>query len=123
MALLSYRAGLTRALVLRFRVQVFKLHKASESVRKHEYKALETNLKNLYRGEYLIVTGDEGVGKTHLIHAIAEKQHGVIKISVSTLTCSLNEVMHTSNLMQLPSFRLLNLEIVMIRLWMRLCEA
>ena len=59
------------------------------SVRKDEIKSLRACLQCLMRGRYIVVTGEKGIGKTHVIDTALRGYFGVMKISVSFLDFNL----------------------------------
>ena len=59
------------------------------SVRKYEIKQLNDLILGVNNGMYIIVTGGKGNGKACLIDTTLNRQHGVVKISVSRLSLGL----------------------------------
>jgi hypothetical protein len=56
------------------------------SHRKAEINVLLNHLKNLEEGQYVVVVGGKGIGKSCLIRTALEKKRGVVNIRVSTLS-------------------------------------
>ena len=81
------RVGFMRALTLGYS-SYFKTSYPL-SVRKPEIKKLNDLVLQMERGSYIIVTGGNGNGKSCLINTTFNRQHGVVKISVSYLSYSI----------------------------------
>lgn len=85
------RVGLGRAITLAF--QSLVNHVPTKSIRKIEISSLSTSVSALRRGQYILVTGGKGVGKSCLIQTALQQHLGVVNISVST-TLSLNAALY-----------------------------
>jgi hypothetical protein len=59
------------------------------SHRKAEINELLNHLKHLKEGQYVVVVGGKGIGKSCLIRTALEKRHGVVHVDVSTPSCIL----------------------------------
>ena len=78
------RVGLARVLSLSFKNFFETTYPLS--VRKYEIKQLSDSLMCMDKGDYIIVTGGKGIGKTCLIDTTLNRRLGVVKISVSYLS-------------------------------------
>lgn len=75
------RVGLVRALSLGF--QSFLKTTYPLSVRKADIKQLNDSILRMKKGNYIVVIGEKGNGKTCLIDTTLNRQLGVVTISVS----------------------------------------
>jgi len=78
------RIGIGRALTLGWKSYFKAAYPLS--VRKSEIKELSDSILWMQKGSYIIVTGGKGNGKSCLIDTTLNHQHGVVKISVSSLS-------------------------------------
>ena len=78
------RVGLMRSLSLGFKSYFKTTYPLS--VRKSEIKQLRDSILCMGKGDYIIVTGGKGIGKTCLIDTTLIHHFGVVKISVSCLS-------------------------------------
>jgi hypothetical protein len=78
---LTPRIGFVRALVLAGK-SLFPRKLKTESVRTREIDTLKKTIASLQYGQYLVVTGGKGFGKSCLIETTLHKQLSVIKILV-----------------------------------------
>lgn len=74
------RVGLLRCLVLSWRGLLKKTYPLS--VREKDVISLKEELNSLMNGQYIVVTGGKGVGKSCFIDTCLNRQMGVVKISV-----------------------------------------
>lgn len=81
------RVGLGRAFSLGFK-SYFKTT-CPLSVRKSDVKKLSDSLLSMGKDDYIAVTGGKGIGKTCLINTTLNRHLGVVRISVSCLSCSI----------------------------------
>jgi hypothetical protein len=82
----SVAGGFVRALSLGFKSYFKTTHPLS--VRKADVKKLSDSLLSLRKGDYIVVTGGKGIGKTCLINTTLNRHHGVVQIRVSCLSYS-----------------------------------
>jgi hypothetical protein len=78
--------GLGRAISLGFKSYFKTTYPLS--VRTSEIKKLRDSLLWMEKGDYIIVTGGKGIGKTCLIDTTLNRHLGVVRISVSYLSYS-----------------------------------
>ena len=81
------RVGLARALSLGFKSYFKTTYPLS--VIKSDIKQLSDSILWMAKGNYIIVTGGKGIGKTCLINTTLNHHLGVVKISVSCLSYSI----------------------------------
>ena len=84
------RVGLVRALSLGYKSYFKTTYPLS--VRESEIKHLNNSILLLKKGSYITVTGGKGNGKTCLINTTLNHHLGVVKISVSCLSYSIDYV-------------------------------
>ena len=84
------RVGLVRALSLGYKSYFKTTYPLS--VRESEIKQLNDSILLLKKGSYITVTGGKGNGKTCLINTTLNHHLGVVKISVSCLSYSIDYV-------------------------------
>ena len=80
------RVGLGRALWLGVKSYLKTTYPVS--VRQVEIKQLSDSILWMGKGDYIVVTGGKGIGKTCLIDTTLNRHFGVVKISVSFLSFS-----------------------------------
>ena len=78
------RVGIGRALTLGWRSYFKTTYPLS--VRKSEITQLINSVLSMGKGSYIAVTGGKGIGKSCLIDTTLNRQHGVVKISVSYIS-------------------------------------
>ena len=85
------RVGFSRALRLGFRHIIRnKFQGASpQSVRTDEVAYLKDQIKTLDSGQYIVVTGGKGIGKTCMINTTLLNEFGVVNYGVSPYVCTL----------------------------------
>jgi hypothetical protein len=74
------KVGLVRAFVLGWK-SIFSFPNTI-SVRQNDIKNLYKSISTLSRGNYIVVTGGKGFGKTCLVQTVLRFQFGVINIEV-----------------------------------------
>ena len=73
--------GIGRAITLGWKKHFMKSNPLS--VRKSEISKINNCIEAMHRGSYIVVCGESGYGKTHLINAAMNDHVGVVRISVS----------------------------------------
>ena len=84
------RVGFGRALRLGFRRIISNRFQGAspQSVRTDEIAYLKNRIKVLNRGQYIVVTGGKGVGKTCMIDTAIQNEFGVVNYGVSPYVCT-----------------------------------
>jgi len=77
------KVGFGRAIKLGFGSVIPAMH--TKSVRKLETAKLKSSLKTLSNGQYIVVTGGKGIGKSCLVDSSVDFTFGVVKVDVSSL--------------------------------------
>ena len=74
------KVGVGRALVVGIKSLFSTL--SSESVRTKQIRALKSDLENLPKGKYILITGGKGYGKSCMIDTCLHRTFGVVKVGV-----------------------------------------
>lgn len=80
------KVGIVAALKLGFKSKFFG-YSVPLSVRSKDISNLKQELKSLKKGEYIVVTGGKGLGKTCLINTALNGTCGVVRVDVRDLLC------------------------------------